>query len=63
MSENNERALWSILAYLISGLVIWGAIGFGIDHWIGKNHYGFITGIVLGIGSSMYLAWLRFGGK
>ena len=61
--DNTERALWSILAYLIAGLVIWGAIGYGIDAWVGKHHYGIITGLVLGLGSSMYLAWLRFGRK
>ncbi len=59
--DNNERALWSILAYLIAGLLIWGGIGYGIDAWIGKHHYGIITGLVLGLGSSLYLAWLRFG--
>ena len=64
MSEDNERALWSILAYLLSGLVIWGAIGYGLDHWIGHHHhYGLITGLLLGLGSSIYLAWLRFGRK
>ena len=59
--DNSEKAVWSILAYLIAGLVIWGGIGYGIDHWIGKSHYGIITGLVLGLGSSLYLAWLRFG--
>ncbi len=61
MPRNNERALWSILAYLVTGLVVWGLIGLGIDHWGGKHHYFFIIGCVLGLGSSIYLAWLRFG--
>jgi len=59
--RNNERALWSILAYLVAGLVVWGAIGYGIDRGVGKHHYFFMGGIVLGLGSSLYLAWLRFG--
>ena len=61
--DNSEKAVWSILAYLVAGLLIWGGIGFGIDQWIGKSHYGIITGLVLGLGSSLYLAWLRFGRK
>ena len=61
--DNTERALWSILVYLVAGLVIWGAIGYGIDKWVGKHHYGIITGLVLGLGSSLYLALLRFGRK
>ena len=59
--RNNERALWSILAYLVAGLVVWGAIGYGFDHWVGKHHYFIIGGLVLGLSSSLYLAWLRFG--
>ena len=59
--RNNERALSSILAYLVAGLVVWGAIGYGIDHWVGKHHYFIIGGLVLGLSSSLYLAWLRFG--
>ena len=34
-TSNEEGALWSIFGYLISGLVIWGAIGWGLDHWLG----------------------------
>jgi len=49
------------LAYLVAGLVVWGAIGYGIDHWVGKHHYFIIGGLVLGLSSSLYLAWLRFG--
>ena len=59
--DNSERAVWSILVYLIAGLVIWGGIGYGFDVWLGHSHYGIITGLVLGLGSSLYLAWLRFG--
>lgn len=61
--RNNERALWSILAYLVTGLIVWCAIGYGIDRWVGSHHYFIITGFVLGLGSSLYLAWLRFGRK
>ena len=28
-SKNEENALWSIVGYLLSGLVIWGGIGWG----------------------------------
>jgi F0F1-type ATP synthase assembly protein I len=57
---NEEGALWSIFGYLISGLLIWGGIGWGLDHWL---HKGFFlpTGLILGCGASIYLVWLRFG--
>jgi ATP synthase protein I len=63
MASLKDGAVRSILGYLALGLIIWGGIGFGIDNWIGKHHYGLITGLVLGLGSSTYLAWLRFGRK
>jgi F0F1-type ATP synthase assembly protein I len=62
MASNEEGALWSILGYLISGLLIWGGIGFGLDHWLNPRHHWFLlTGCLLGMGASIYLVWLRFG--
>ena len=57
-----EGALWSIFSYLISGLLIWGGIGYGIDKWLG-THFFLLIGLLLGGGASLYLVWLRFGRK
>ena len=62
-SNNEEGALWSIIGYLIAGLLIWGGIGFALDHWLHNHHYFFLGGMILGAGSSFYLVWLRFGRK
>ena len=59
-SKNEENALWSIVGYLLSGLLIWGGIGFGLDKWLGTS-YLLLAGLLLGAGSSIYLVWLRFG--
>jgi len=59
-SQNEENALWSIVGYLLSGLMIWGGIGWGIDRWLGTT-YLVLVGMLLGAGSSIYLVWLRFG--
>ena len=59
-SQNEENALWSIVGYLLSGLLIWGGIGFGLDNWLGTS-YLLLAGLLLGAGSSIYLVWLRFG--
>ena len=61
-SSNEEGALWSILGYLLSGLLVWGGIGWALDHWLNpKHHYFMLVGFLLGMGSSLYLIWLRFG--
>lgn len=58
--KNEENALWSIVGYLLSGLLIWGGIGWGFDRWLGTT-YLVLVGMLLGAGSSIYLVWLRFG--
>ncbi len=59
-SRNEEGALWSIVGYLLSGLIIWGGIGWGFDQWFGTNYF-LLVGMLLGAGASIYLVWLRFG--
>lgn len=61
-SRGEESALWSIFGYLISGQVVWGGIGFALDRWLGTS-YLVLVGLLLGMGSSIYLVWLRFGRK
>ncbi len=59
-SRNEEGALWSIVGYLLSGLIIWGGIGWGFDQWLDTNYF-LLVGMLLGAGASIYLVWLRFG--
>ena len=59
-SQNEENALWSIVGHLLSGLIIWGGIGWGLDRWLGST-YLVLAGMLLGAGASIYLVWLRFG--
>ena len=59
-SKNEENALWSIVGYLLSGLLIWGGIGWGFDQWSDTSYY-LLIGLLLGAGASIYLVWLRFG--
>ncbi|CAM4129566.1 AtpZ/AtpI family protein [Janibacter anophelis] len=50
----------TVLAYLITGPLLFGAIGWGIDRWLGVT--GFIAaGIIAGMGLSLYTIWLRYG--
>ena len=58
--KNEENAFWSIIGYLLSGLIIWGGIGWGLDRWLGTT-YLVLAGILFGAGASIYLVWLRFG--
>jgi len=58
--KREENALWSIFGYLLSGLLFWGGVGWGLDSWLGTN-YLLLLGLLVGMGASLYLVWLRFG--
>jgi ATP synthase protein I len=60
MARREESAMWSIFGYLLSGLLFWGGVGFGLDHWLNKGYFTLI-GLLVGISGAIYLVWLRFG--
>ncbi len=60
-NRREEGALWSIFGYLISGLVVWGGIGYGLDHLLNREDTFTLIGLLLGMGSALYLVWMRFG--
>ena len=60
MSRGEENAMWSIFGYLLSGLLFWGGIGYGLDNWLGTAYLTLI-GLLVGISGAIYLVWLRFG--
>jgi F0F1-type ATP synthase assembly protein I len=47
---------------MLSGLLIWGGIGWGLDQWLNTGFF-LLAGLLLGMGSALYLVWLRFGRK
>jgi ATP synthase protein I len=60
MAKREESAMWSIFGYLLSGLLFWGGVGFGLDQWLNKGFFTLI-GLLVGISGAIYLVWLRFG--
>lgn len=62
MKPNDDGAAWSIVGYLLSGLLFWGGVGWILDHWL-KTHYFLLGGLLLGASASIYLIWLRIGRK
>ena len=57
---SEENAFWTIFGYMLSGLLIWGGIGYGLDKWLNTGYF-LLGGLLLGMGSALYLIWLRFG--
>ncbi len=60
MKPNDDGAAWSIVGYLLSGLLFWGGVGWALDHWL-KTHFFLLGGLLLGVSAAIYLIWLRIG--
>ena len=58
--RRDENAIWTIFAYLLSGLLFWGGAGYLADRWFDTSYFTLI-GLLIGLGASLYLVWLRFG--
>lgn len=59
-AQSEDHALWTIVGYLLSGLIIWGSIGWALDRWLDTN-FLVVLGMLAGLVASIYLIWLRFG--
>jgi len=50
----------NIFAYLLSGVILFGGIGWLLDRWLGTSFIvGF--GVIGGTALSLYLVWVRYG--
>ncbi len=49
------------LSYLIAGILVWGGIGWLVDHFVGTRGIFAGIGSVLGIGGAVYLIVRRLG--
>ena len=52
---------WSVLGTLFSGLLAWGGIGYLIDRVAGFHWLFLPIGMVVGMGTAIYLVYLRHG--
>jgi ATP synthase protein I len=58
--RSDESAIWTILGYLLSGLLFWGGVGYFADRFFNTSYLTLI-GVLMGMGGGLYLVWLRFG--
>ena len=54
-----EVDAWAVISYLLSGVILYGGIGWLLDWWLGTR--GLVgVGIVLGAAGGIWLVWLRY---
>lgn len=52
---------WAVMGTLISGIVVWGGVGYVIDRLVGLRWLFLPIGMVIGIATSIYIVYLRYG--
>ncbi|HCT80255.1 MAG TPA: hypothetical protein DGG94_11110 [Micromonosporaceae bacterium] len=51
---------WTMVGYLISGIAVWGGIGWLLDRWLHWNGIPIAVGAIAGAGLGIYLVLKRF---
>lgn len=49
-----------VLAYLLSGPLLFGGAGLALDHWLDITLF-VVIGLLAGMALSLYVIWLRYG--
>ena len=50
---------WLAFGYIVSGVFVYGLIGWGLDSWLGTS-FLVAVGILLGAGFGLYMTFARF---
>lgn len=57
----NAGVGWSVLSYLIAGMLVWGFVGWLIDRWLHLGGVAIAIGVVVGMAGGVYLVVRRIG--
>jgi ATP synthase protein I len=57
--EASQGDAWHAFGALVSGVVVYGLIGWALDRWLGTN-FLVVMGILLGVVLGLYMTWARF---
>jgi ATP synthase protein I len=53
---------WDVISTLLSGILVWGGVGFVLDRWFGFERYLFLPiGMLLGVSVAFYVIYRRYG--
>ncbi len=58
--RQGEADAWSAFSLVLSGMLLWGGVGWLLSAWLGSDLY-LGLGMVLGTTGGLALVWLRYG--
>ena len=50
---------YSIIGYLVAGMLFYGAVGWGLDRWVGTHNVFTPIGIIFGLAAGLFLTFRR----
>jgi hypothetical protein len=54
--DTPRRDPWRSFGYLVAGVAFYGAVGWGLDRWLGTS-FLVAVGILVGAGLGIYMTW------
>jgi ATP synthase protein I len=57
----HENPGWTVFSYLLSGMILYGALGWVLGRWVVHSTLLFPIGMVVGLALAVVLVILRFG--
>jgi ATP synthase protein I len=60
-SPGNDNPGWAIFAYLISGMAVYGGIGWLIGRWAGHSPVFLAIGMIVGLALAITMVIFRYG--
>jgi len=57
----HESPGWTVFSYLLSGMLVYGVLGWAIGRWVVHSTLLFPIGMVVGLALAVVLVILRFG--
>ncbi|MDR0990586.1 MAG: hypothetical protein LBL92_04390 [Propionibacteriaceae bacterium] len=58
--KSNDGDGFAALSYMLTGLLLYGSIGWAVDRWL-ETDFWLPIGLVVGLGLSLWLIVKRFG--
>lgn len=60
IARKHQDDAWAASSLLISGVLVWGGIGYGVSQWL-DNPLFTMVGLLVGTATALYGIWFRYG--
>ncbi|MBB5785681.1 hypothetical protein E1212_15005 [Jiangella ureilytica] len=58
--RTDQTSAWDAFSLVVSGVAVWGGVGWLVSEWLNSRVF-LVLGLLVGMGSALYLVWVRYG--